>query len=83
MMLEHEIRAVALAKGRLVMSRVTVDSGSCIGSGQCAVMAPKVFAQNDDGIGEVIAGMQDGTDDPLVWEAAASCPVQAILIDED
>ena len=83
MMLEHEVRAVAPAKGRLGMSRVTVDTESCIGSGQCALMAPKVFLQSDDGMGEVIPGMEDGADDPLVWEAASACPVQAILIDED
>jgi len=65
------------------MSRVTVDGESCIGSGQCALIAPEVFSQTGDGLGEVIPGKEDGADDPQVWEAAAACPVQAILVDED
>ncbi|MGW1200246.1 ferredoxin, partial [Streptomyces sp. NPDC002536] len=33
--------------------RITIDSGVCIGSGQCTLTAPAVFDQDDDGYGTV------------------------------
>ena len=63
------------------MTKVTIDGESCIGSGECAVTAPAVFAQGEDGLGEVLLGMEDQAGSPLVQEAARACPVQAILID--
>ncbi|MCC3773910.1 ferredoxin [Streptomyces sp. UNOB3_S3] len=58
--------------------RVSIDSGVCIGSGMCALTAPSVFDQDDDGFGLVRPGREDGGGDPLVKEAARGCPVQAI-----
>ncbi|AZQ73730.1 MULTISPECIES: ferredoxin [Streptomyces] len=58
--------------------RVSIDSGVCIGSGMCALTAPSVFDQDDDGFGLVRPGKEDGGGDPLVKEAARGCPVQAI-----
>ncbi|GGP49620.1 ferredoxin [Streptomyces abikoensis] len=58
--------------------RVSIDSGVCIGSGMCALTAPSVFDQDDDGFGLVRPGKEDGAGDPLVKEAARGCPVQAI-----
>jgi ferredoxin len=61
--------------------RVEVDSDRCIGSGQCVVLAPEVFDQDeDDGtvvvLVEEIAPDHDGD----VREAAASCPARVIRI---
>ncbi|MBO0655205.1 ferredoxin [Streptomyces triculaminicus] len=63
--------------------RVTIDSDICIGSGMCALTAPSVFDQDDDGYGSVRPGREDGAGDPLTKEAARGCPVQAITIAED
>ncbi|MEV5509433.1 ferredoxin [Streptomyces orinoci] len=60
---------------------VHIDSGLCIGSGQCALTAPGVFTTDDDGFGTVIPG-KDGADDPMVNEAVRACPVQAISVAE-
>ncbi|MFC5721218.1 ferredoxin [Streptomyces gamaensis] len=62
---------------------VSIDTDICIGSGQCALTAPGVFTQDDDGFGQVIEGKEDGAGDPLVKEAARACPVQAITVEED
>ncbi|MCF3104804.1 ferredoxin [Streptomyces roseoverticillatus] len=62
--------------------RVSIDSGICIGSGQCALTAPSVFDQDDDGFGLVRSGREDGGGDPLVREAVRVCPVQAISVEE-
>ncbi|MGP9022441.1 ferredoxin [Streptomyces sp. BR1] len=61
---------------------ISIDKDVCIGSGQCALTAPKVFTQDDDGFSELLPGRADGGGDPMVREAARACPVQAIAIAE-
>ncbi|MFH8793576.1 ferredoxin [Streptomyces sp. NPDC017941] len=63
--------------------RVTVDTDVCIGAGQCVLTAPKVFTQDDDGFGELLAGCVEPVDDPLLREAARACPVRAITLHEE
>ncbi|MCK7624777.1 ferredoxin [Streptomyces sp. RS10V-4] len=63
--------------------RITINTGVCIGSGQCVLNAPSVFTQDDDGFSVVRPGREDGAGDPMVREAARACPVQAIEITED
>ncbi|MEV0368772.1 ferredoxin [Streptomyces sp. NPDC050636] len=62
--------------------RITIDKNSCIGSGQCALTAPSVFTQDDDGYSEVLPGREDGGGDPMVREAARACPVQALTVED-
>ncbi|GAA2771794.1 ferredoxin [Streptomyces lavendulae subsp. lavendulae] len=63
--------------------RISLDQDRCIGAGQCALTAPQVFTQDDDGMGEVLPGREDGHGSPLVREAARACPVSAITVAED
>lgn len=63
--------------------RITIDAKVCIGSGQCALTAPGVFTQDDDGYGALLPGREDGAGDPLTREAARACPVQAITVTDD
>ncbi|MFG2752929.1 ferredoxin [Streptomyces xanthophaeus] len=60
--------------------RIDIDTGVCIGAGQCALTAPEVFTQDDDGLGEVLPGRADGGASALVREAARACPVSAISV---
>ncbi|HEV7897556.1 MAG TPA: ferredoxin [Planosporangium sp.] len=59
------------------MWRVGVD-GSCIGSGSCAGIAPAHFALGDDNRSHPLA--PEIAPDEAVLDAAASCPVEAIMI---
>ncbi|MFJ2398461.1 ferredoxin [Streptomyces sp. NPDC087843] len=61
---------------------IVIDKDVCIGAGQCALTAPNVFTQDDDGFSEVLPGIEDGGGDPLVREAARACPVGAITVSE-
>ncbi|GHC49383.1 ferredoxin [Streptomyces cinnamoneus] len=62
--------------------RISIDSDVCIGSGMCALTAPDVFTQDEDGFGTVIPGKEDGAGNPLVKEAVRGCPVQAVTAGE-
>lgn len=59
---------------------IAIDKGRCIGAGQCALTAPEVFTQDDDGFSELLEGREDGAGSPLVREAARACPVGAISV---
>ncbi|MFF4394236.1 ferredoxin [Streptomyces sp. NPDC001480] len=59
---------------------IDIDKDACIGAGQCALAAPGVFTQDDDGYSTLIPGREDGDGDPMVREAARACPVSAITL---
>ncbi|MFI6034926.1 ferredoxin [Streptomyces sp. NPDC051315] len=59
---------------------IDIDTDACIGAGQCALAAPGVFTQDDDGYSTLLPGHEDGTDDPMTREAARACPVGAITV---
>ncbi|MBZ4015046.1 ferredoxin [Streptomyces purpurogeneiscleroticus] len=62
---------------------ISIDKDLCIGSGQCALTAPKTFTQDDDGLSELLPHAEDAPADPLAREAARACPVQAITVADD
>ncbi|MFD9357086.1 ferredoxin [Streptomyces sp. NPDC060031] len=62
--------------------RIDIDTAVCIGAGQCALTAPEVFTQDDDGFSELVPGHEDGNGSRLVREAARACPVSAISVVE-
>jgi ferredoxin len=63
--------------------KVAVDEDLCIGAGQCVLVAPDIFDQDDKGL--VI--LLDATPPPQLHEAARKaaklCPARAITIRED
>ena len=59
---------------------IDIDTDVCIGAGQCALTAPKVFTQDDDGFSALVDDHADHLDDPLIREAARACPVSAITV---
>ncbi|MFF1836434.1 ferredoxin [Streptomyces sp. NPDC058231] len=59
---------------------ISIDKEVCIGAGQCALAAPEVFTQGDDGFSELLPEYEDAATGPLVGEAARACPVRAITI---
>ncbi|MFC9842426.1 ferredoxin [Streptomyces sp. NPDC060223] len=59
---------------------ISIDKDVCIGAGQCALAAPGVFTQDDDGISELLPGREHGAGDPMLREAARACPVGAITV---
>ena len=58
------------------MAKITVNE-SCIGCGTCVGVVPDVFEMNDEGLSSVI-----GDDVDSAKEAAESCPVEAIEVED-
>ncbi|MER5855842.1 ferredoxin [Streptomyces sp. NPDC059688] len=61
---------------------IEIDRDVCIGAGQCALAAPRVFTQDDDGYSTLLPGREDGAGDAMVREAVRACPVHAITLPE-
>ncbi|MYX97734.1 ferredoxin [Streptomyces sp. SID486] len=60
--------------------RVTADRDRCVGSGQCAMLSPEVFDQDDDGLVEVLREEPDAALREEVLRAADLCPARSISV---
>ncbi|MEU7481176.1 ferredoxin [Lentzea sp. NPDC042327] len=59
---------------------VTTDSARCVGAGQCAMVSPEVFDQDDNGL---VVVLQDHPAEDLhdsVHQAADLCPARTIVL---
>ena len=62
--------------------RVEVDQPKCVASGQCVLVAPQVFDQDDEGIVQLLDAPPGPELDEDVRESAAICPSAAIRLVE-
>ncbi|MET9963517.1 ferredoxin [Streptomyces sp. NPDC006326] len=60
--------------------RLVVDLNRCQGYAQCAFLAPDVFAMHGDE-GLLYDPQAEAAQRERVAQAAAACPVQAIMVD--
>ena len=58
--------------------RIVIDQSLCSGFGTCAELAPNIFSL-DGGTASLRVGE---TDDDAALEAASSCPMGAIIVEE-
>jgi ferredoxin len=63
--------------------KVRIDSAKCQGHGRCYDLAPDVFAEDDEGYGQVIdGGVVAPGREAAAHLAEANCPEQAVAIEE-
>ncbi|GHG24431.1 MULTISPECIES: ferredoxin [Amycolatopsis] len=61
--------------------KITVDTGSCVSSGQCVLLAPETFDQNeDDGTVVLLTEEPSSGEEDAVRQAELSCPAAAIRL---
>ncbi|MCX3063085.1 ferredoxin [Streptomyces beihaiensis] len=61
--------------------RIEIDKGRCVGAGMCALTAPDVFTQDDDGLSEILPGRAEtAAGQAAVKEAVRACPVGAVSL---
>ncbi|WP_433676155.1 ferredoxin [Microbacterium gorillae] len=59
---------------------VVVQKSACVGAGQCALVAPDVFDQDDDGIVLLLEPDPEGADLDAATRAVRLCPARAISL---
>lgn len=64
------------------MTKVKVNQSACIGCGACVALAGEYFELNDDRLSTVKTEEVDEKDIEIVKDAAASCPVEAIEVED-
>jgi ferredoxin len=60
--------------------RVRVDHLLCVGNAMCETFAPNVFRLNDDRQSEAVN--PEGDPEAQIMEAAESCPMSAIFVED-
>lgn len=59
---------------------IAVKTDACVGAGQCALVAPDVFDQDDDGIVLLLDPDPQGADLADATRAVRLCPARAITL---
>jgi ferredoxin len=62
------------------VARVSVDEELCVGTGDCARIAPTAFEIDDDRNVSIPLPAAAATDVALLLQAARNCPTQAIRV---
>lgn len=64
------------------MAVLKADTTACQGYANCVDAAPDVYDIDDDGVVVLLKDEVSEEDRPRVEEAARSCPVSALLVEE-
>jgi len=62
--------------------KVKVDPDVCVGTGSCVSLCPEVFELGDEGVVVVKVDPVPPEHEDACREAAESCPVEAISLEE-
>lgn len=65
------------------MMRARVDRELCTGTQNCVATAPDYFEVDNTGLSRVIKNPVDERDEDLLFEAAQSCPVHAVILNNE
>lgn len=60
--------------------KITVDRDLCIGAANCVAILPVVFQLDEFNKAVVLT---DDAEEDLIWQAAESCPTNAIILEDD
>ena len=65
------------------MPVLKADFGACQGYANCVDAAPDVYDIDDDGVVVLLTDQIPDEDRPRIQEAARSCPVSALLVEDE
>jgi ferredoxin len=61
---------------------VVVDAAKCMSNGLCESIAPGLLEVGEDAVAHAVAQPRSATDIDAARRAAATCPMSAILLEE-
>ena len=61
--------------------KVKIDRDLCVGLGNCVAFAPEIFKLDNENKATVVK--HESVDDQTLFAAAESCPVKAVIIEDD
>lgn len=64
------------------MAEIVIDMDRCTGHGRCYVIAPELFADDDEGRPILLVSEVDGSQKGRAIEAIEACPEAAITLKE-
>ena len=64
------------------MPRLKADFGACQGYANCVDAAPEVYDIDDDGVVVLLREEITEEERPRIEEAARSCPVSALVVED-
>lgn len=62
--------------------KASVDQETCVGCGLCVDICPVVFEMGDDDLAKVLGDLVPAGAEEACRDAAESCPVEAISVEE-
>lgn len=65
------------------MEKITINKDACIGCGMCVHLLPEYLVFDEMGHAEPVGKELDPNDKSTALEAVDSCPVQAVLVEEE
>lgn len=65
------------------MAKIVADLDACQGYANCVVAADDVYDLDDDGVVVLLKSEVDESDRARVEEAARSCPVSALWLEDE
>lgn len=63
--------------------KINIDQDACCGAGQCTLVAPAVFGQDDEGLVVLLDASPPPELADAVQEAVSMCPTGVIWVDPD
>ncbi|MEQ0564384.1 ferredoxin [Amycolatopsis sp. NEAU-NG30] len=60
--------------------KISVDTGSCVSSGQCVLLAPGTFDQDEEDGTVVLLAEEPSDGEEAVRQAELTCPAAAIRL---
>ncbi|MEU5060105.1 MULTISPECIES: ferredoxin [unclassified Streptomyces] len=61
--------------------KISIDADKCCGAGQCVLIAPEIFDQDDDGIVILLNPAPSDDAGGAVEDAIAICPADVIHVE--
>ncbi len=65
-----------------VTAHIRADRNTCVGAGQCVMIAPTLFDQDDEGLVVALAPTPRADQESIARQAVRLCPARALSLSD-